>query len=112
MNDVLAQPHAVGHAHLRARIGQHRRDAAVGVPAARATRQLADHDRRAVVLQDRREAGKTIIYLAERGQTAEVDGQSYLVLEKGSIQRQEPNSRGNPRMRGMPAITSDNLQSL
>jgi len=46
-----------------------------------------------IFLQDRREPGKTIIYLAERGQTSEIDGQSYLVLEKGSVQRQAPNSR-------------------
>ncbi len=46
-----------------------------------------------IFLQDRREAGKTIIYLAERGQTADINGQSYLVLEKGSVQRQEANSR-------------------
>ncbi len=46
-----------------------------------------------IFLQDRREQGKTIVYLAERGRTADVAGQSYLVLEKGSIQRQEPNSR-------------------
>jgi lipopolysaccharide export system permease protein len=46
-----------------------------------------------IFLQDRREPGKTVIYLAERGQTSEIDGQSYLVLEKGSVQRQTPNSR-------------------
>ena len=33
-------------------------------------------------------AGKTIIYIAERGQTSEVDGQSYLMLEKGTVQRE------------------------
>jgi lipopolysaccharide export system permease protein len=46
-----------------------------------------------IFLQDRREQGKTVVYIAERGQTSEVNGQSYLVLEKGSIQRQEPDSR-------------------
>lgn len=46
-----------------------------------------------IFMQDRREAGKAIVYLAERGQTVEANGQSYLVLEKGSIQRQQPNSR-------------------
>jgi lipopolysaccharide export system permease protein len=33
------------------------------------------------------------VYLAERGQTAEQNGTSYLVLQKGSVQRKEPNSR-------------------
>ena len=33
------------------------------------------------------------MYLAERGQTVEHNGQAYLVLEKGSVQRKEPNSR-------------------
>jgi lipopolysaccharide export system permease protein len=46
-----------------------------------------------ILMQDRREAGKTQVYLAERGQAVEVNGQSYLVLEKGSIHRQQPNSR-------------------
>ena len=36
---------------------------------------------------------RPIVYLAERGQTVEPNGQSYLVLEKGSVQRQQPNSR-------------------
>ena len=46
-----------------------------------------------IFMQDRREPGKTIVYLAERGQTVETDGQAYLVLEKGSVHRQQPNSR-------------------
>jgi lipopolysaccharide export system permease protein len=46
-----------------------------------------------IFMQDKREQGRTIVYLAERGQTVESGGQSYLVLEKGSIQRQQPNSR-------------------
>ncbi|MDJ1159684.1 LPS export ABC transporter permease LptF [Chelatococcus sp. SYSU_G07232] len=46
-----------------------------------------------IFMQDRREQDKTIVYIAERGQTTEVDGNSYLVLEKGSVQRQVPNSR-------------------
>lgn len=46
-----------------------------------------------IFLQDRREKDRTIVYIAERGQTVEIEGQSYLVLEKGSIQRQQPNSR-------------------
>jgi lipopolysaccharide export system permease protein len=46
-----------------------------------------------IFMQDRRDADRTIVYLAERGQTVEVGGQAYLVLEKGSVQRQEPRSR-------------------
>ena len=46
-----------------------------------------------IFMQDRREAGKTVVYLAERGQAVDLDGQTYLVLEKGSIHRQQPNSR-------------------
>lgn len=43
-----------------------------------------------IFLQDRREAARTVVYLAERGRTAEGDdGQSYLVLEKGSVHRQQ-----------------------
>ncbi|GGC69139.1 LPS export ABC transporter permease LptF [Chelatococcus reniformis] len=44
-----------------------------------------------IFFQDRREKGKTVVYLAERGQTVDFDGQSYLVLEKGNIQRQDGN---------------------
>ncbi|ALA18485.1 MULTISPECIES: LPS export ABC transporter permease LptF [Chelatococcus] len=46
-----------------------------------------------IFMQDRRDPERTTIYLAERGQTVDVEGQSYLILEKGSVQRQEPNSR-------------------
>lgn len=46
-----------------------------------------------IFMQDRREEGKTVVYLAERGQVAEANGQSYLVLENGTVHRQQPNSR-------------------
>jgi lipopolysaccharide export system permease protein len=46
-----------------------------------------------IFMQDRREQGRTIVYLAERGQTVDLNTQSYLVLEKGSVHRQMPNSR-------------------
>ena len=46
-----------------------------------------------IFMEDQREKDKTIVYLAERGQTVETNGQAYLVLEKGSVQRKEPNSR-------------------
>ena len=44
-------------------------------------------------IQDKREAGKTVVYLAERGQAVDYDGQSYLALEKGSIHRQQKDTR-------------------
>ncbi|WP_336487123.1 LPS export ABC transporter permease LptF [Methylobacterium nigriterrae] len=44
-------------------------------------------------IQDKREAGKTKVYLAERGQAIDVDGQSYLALEKGSVHQQQKDSR-------------------
>lgn len=44
-------------------------------------------------IQDRREPGKAVVYLAERGLATDYDGQSYLVLEKGSVHRQQRDSR-------------------
>src|SRR3954469_3889930 len=46
-----------------------------------------------IFMQDTREEGRMIVYLAERGQTFDVNGQSYLVLEDGSIHRQQPNAK-------------------
>lgn len=46
-----------------------------------------------IFLQDKRDPAKVAVYIAERGQTVDINGTSYLVLEKGSIQRREPNSR-------------------
>lgn len=46
-----------------------------------------------VFMQDRRDKDKPTIYIAERGQTVDNNGASYLVLEKGSIQRQQAGSR-------------------
>jgi lipopolysaccharide export system permease protein len=46
-----------------------------------------------IFMEDQRVKDKVIVYLAERGQTVETNGQAYLVLEKGSVQRKEPNSR-------------------
>jgi lipopolysaccharide export system permease protein len=46
-----------------------------------------------IFLQDRRDDAKTAIYIAERGQAVEVDGMSLLLLERGTVQRQSPNSR-------------------
>ncbi|GJE58074.1 LPS export ABC transporter permease LptF [Methylobacterium trifolii] len=44
-------------------------------------------------IQDSREAGKSKVYLAERGNAIDVDGQSYLALEKGSVHQQQKDSR-------------------
>ncbi len=46
-----------------------------------------------IFLQDRRDQTKTSIYIAERGQTAEVEGLSLLLLEKGTVQRQTGSTR-------------------
>ncbi|GAB6844668.1 lipopolysaccharide export system permease protein [Methylorubrum rhodinum] len=53
----------------------------------------ADGSLQGLFIQDKREAGKAVVYLAERGRVAEADGQTYLVLEKGSIHRQQKDSR-------------------
>ena len=45
-----------------------------------------------IFLQDRREEGRTVVYIAERGQTIEHDGGNYLVLENGSVHRQRQNA--------------------
>lgn len=41
-----------------------------------------------IFMQDRRDPNQPSIYIAERGQTAESDGSSFLMLEKGTIQRE------------------------
>ncbi len=48
-----------------------------------------------VMIHDSRDPKLAAAYLAERGQVLEVEGATYLVLEKGSIQRQESNARGS-----------------
>ena len=52
----------------------------------------ANGDMYGLFIQDRREAGRVSTYIAEAGRSIEVDAQNYLVLEKGSIQRQTPDS--------------------
>ncbi len=44
-------------------------------------------------IQDRREAGKTKVYLADRGNAVEIEGQSYLVLQHGTVLQQQKDSR-------------------
>jgi lipopolysaccharide export system permease protein len=46
-----------------------------------------------ILIQDRREPGKSIVYLAERGQVMEANEQSYLLLESGTVHRQESSGR-------------------
>jgi lipopolysaccharide export system permease protein len=46
-----------------------------------------------IFLQDQRDRDKVVVYIAERGQTVDVNGKSYLILETGSVQRQERGSR-------------------
>jgi lipopolysaccharide export system permease protein len=40
-----------------------------------------------IFMQDRRDPDKVVVYIAERGQTIDVKGVPYLVLENGSVQR-------------------------
>lgn len=46
-----------------------------------------------VMIHDQRDPKLAAAYLAERGQLVEVEGRTYLVLEKGSMQRQDPSQR-------------------
>ena len=46
-----------------------------------------------IFMEDQRDKTKVVVYLAERGQTVESNGQAYLVLEQGSVQRKEPDSK-------------------
>ncbi|WP_244491297.1 LPS export ABC transporter permease LptF [Bosea sp. Root381] len=45
-----------------------------------------------IFMQDRRDPNQPSIYIAERGRTAEVEGSSFLMLEKGTIQRETKNT--------------------
>ncbi|WP_377848176.1 LPS export ABC transporter permease LptF [Bosea sp. UC22_33] len=45
-----------------------------------------------IFMQDRRDPSQPSIYLAERGRTVEAEGQSFLLLEKGTIQREAKNT--------------------
>lgn len=48
-----------------------------------------------VMIHDSRDPKLSASYLAERGQVVEVDGSTYLILERGSMQRQEQSQRGS-----------------
>ncbi len=49
-------------------------------------------DMRGLFIQDRRDAEHVSTYVAEIGRTIEIGAQNYLVLERGSIQRQSPDA--------------------
>ncbi|MEN9709538.1 MAG: export transporter permease LptF, partial [Pseudomonadota bacterium] len=49
-------------------------------------------DMRGLFIQDRRDAQHVSTYVAEVGRTIEIGAQNYLVLERGSIQRQSPDA--------------------
>lgn len=42
-----------------------------------------------IFLQDRRDPARTVVYIAERGFVADVEGSSYLLLENGNVHRQQ-----------------------
>lgn len=46
-----------------------------------------------IFMEDQRDKKKPIVYLAERGRTVDQNGQAYLVLEQGSVQRKDPKSK-------------------
>ena len=46
-----------------------------------------------IFMQDRRDAARVTTYRPAAGQTVETAGQNFLVLEKGSVQRQQPGSK-------------------
>ncbi len=46
-----------------------------------------------IFMRDRRDPGQDNVYLAETGRTAKVDGQNYLVLQTGTIQKQDKGAR-------------------
>jgi lipopolysaccharide export system permease protein len=46
-----------------------------------------------IFFQDRREEGRTTVYIAERGQSVDIEGRPFLVLETGTIQRQDARTR-------------------
>lgn len=52
-----------------------------------------DGSLKGLFIQDKREAGKTVVYLAEKGVVTDYDGQTYLTLTNGSVHRQQKDSR-------------------
>lgn len=54
--------------------------------------RLQNGDMRGLFIQDRRDPLRVSTYIAEAGRTIEMGAQNYLVLERGSIQRQSPDA--------------------
>ena len=54
--------------------------------------RLQNGDMRGLFIQDRRDPQHISTYIAEAGRTIETGAQNYLVLERGSIQRQSPDA--------------------
>ncbi|MGX1788709.1 LPS export ABC transporter permease LptF [Bosea sp. NPDC055332] len=48
-----------------------------------------------IFMQDRRDPNQPAVYIAERGQSAEAGGNSFLMLEKGTIQRESRNQNSS-----------------
>lgn len=48
-----------------------------------------------IFMQDRRDPNQPAVYIAERGQSAEANGNSFLMLEKGTIQRESRNQNSS-----------------
>jgi len=48
-----------------------------------------------ILVQDRRDDNIVSTYLAQRGMVAQIEGSPYLILEKGSLQRQNPGQAEN-----------------
>lgn len=46
-----------------------------------------------IFFQDRRDPDRPTVYIADKGQTLDIEGKPFLVLEQGSIQRQDAKSR-------------------
>lgn len=66
-----------------------------------------------IFMQDRRDPNQPAVYIAERGQSAEADGNSFLMLEKGTIQRESRNQNSSSIISferyalNLSALTSD-----
>ncbi|CAN7225820.1 LPS export ABC transporter permease LptF [Bosea sp. LjRoot90] len=58
-------------------------------------REKQGHALLGIFMQDRRDPNQPAVYIAERGQSAEADGNSFLMLEKGTIQRESRNQNSS-----------------
>lgn len=58
-------------------------------------RERQGHALLGIFMQDRRDPNQPAVYIAERGQSAEADGNSFLMLEKGTIQRESRNQNSS-----------------